>query len=85
LSHPIFVTSAFAARQHNFDIPAGSSDLSVRRFIEQAGLAVQGTGTTFHNVLERLEREEYDPSKHAVERHGVLKEIVYTSIADAYR
>jgi hypothetical protein len=39
-------------------------------------------GTTFHNVFEE---EEYDPSKHAVERHGVLNEIIYTSIADAYR
>ncbi len=46
------------------------------------GVAHGTPGTTFHNVLER---EEYDPSKHAVVRYSVFKEVVYTWIADVYQ
>lgn len=38
-------------------------------------------GTTFCNIFEK---EDYDPSKHAVVRYSVLKEIIYTWIADVY-
>lgn len=38
-------------------------------------------GTTFSNIFEK---EEYDPSKHAVIRFSTLKEIVHKWIADVY-
>lgn len=38
-------------------------------------------GTTFHNIFEK---DEYDPSKHAVIRYSTLKEIVFKWIADVY-
>lgn len=38
-------------------------------------------GTTFSNIFEK---EEYDPSKHAVIRYSTLKEIVFKWIADVY-
>ncbi|MEI7612172.1 MAG: DDE-type integrase/transposase/recombinase [Betaproteobacteria bacterium] len=38
-------------------------------------------GTTFHNIFEK---EEYDPSKHAVVRLSTLKEIVHTWVVDVY-
>lgn len=38
-------------------------------------------GTTFRGILEK---EEYDPSKHAVVRYSVLREILYTWIVDVY-
>jgi len=55
----------------------------IERFLGTLNRAVtRGTpGTTFHNVFEK---DEYDPSKHAVVRYSVLKEIVYTWVADVY-
>ena len=38
-------------------------------------------GTTFHNIFEK---DEYDPSKHAVIRYSTLKEIVFKWVADVY-
>lgn len=45
------------------------------------GIAHRAPGTTFRGILER---EEYDPAKHAVVRYSVLKEILYTWILDVY-
>lgn len=55
----------------------------IERFLGTLNRAVaHGTpGTTFHSILEK---EEYDPSKHAVVRYSVLKEILYTWIVDVY-
>lgn len=38
-------------------------------------------GTTFSNSFER---EDYDPSKHAVVRFSVLKEVIYKWVVDVY-
>lgn len=38
-------------------------------------------GTTFENILEK---DEYDPVKHAVIRFSTIKEVVYTWITDVY-
>lgn len=46
------------------------------------GALTHGTpGTTFRNVIDK---EEYDPSKHAVVRYSVLREMVYKWIVDVY-
>ena len=55
----------------------------VERFLGTLNRAVaHGTpGTTFSNIFDK---EEYDPSKHAIVRYSVLKEIVNTWIVDVY-
>jgi putative transposase len=45
------------------------------------GVAHGAPGTTFRGILEK---EEYDPSKQAVVRYSVLKEMLYTWIVDVY-
>jgi putative transposase len=55
----------------------------IERFMGTLNRAIAhgSPGTTFQNIFDK---EEYDPSKHAVVRYSVLKEIVYTWIADVY-
>jgi putative transposase len=55
----------------------------IERFLGTLNRGIsRGTpGTTFENVFDR---EDYDPSKHAVVRYSVLKEIAYTWIVDVY-
>ena len=55
----------------------------IERFLGTLNRAVAhgAPGTTFHSILEK---EEYDPTKHAVVRYSVLKEILYTWIVDVY-
>lgn len=55
----------------------------IERFLGTLNRAVAHgrPGTTFSNIFEK---EEYDPSKNAVVRYSVLKEVVFTWIADVY-
>ena len=55
----------------------------VERFLGtlNRGVAHKAPGTTFSNILER---EDYDPAKHAVVRLSVLKHIVNKWIVDVY-
>lgn len=55
----------------------------IERFMGTLNRAIAhgSPGTTFQNIFDK---EEYDPSKHAVVRYSVLKEIVYTWVVDVY-
>ena len=55
----------------------------IERFLGTLNRAVAhgNPGTTFQNIFDK---EEYDPSKHAVVRYSILKEIICTWIADVY-
>lgn len=55
----------------------------IERFLGSLNRAVAhgNPGTTFRDIFDK---EEYDPSKHAVVRYSVLKEVVYMWIADVY-
>lgn len=55
----------------------------IERFMGTLNRAIAhgSPGTTFQNIFDK---EEYDPSKHAVVRYSVLKEIINTWVADVY-
>jgi putative transposase len=55
----------------------------IERFLGTLNRAVAhgNPGTTFQNIFEK---DEYDPSKHAVVRYNTLKEIIRIWIADVY-
>lgn len=55
----------------------------IERFLGTMNRAIAhgNPGTTFQNIFDK---EEYDPSKHAIVRYSVLQEIVHTWIVDVY-
>lgn len=55
----------------------------IERFLGTLNRAIaHGTpGTTFSNIFEK---EEYDPSKYAIVRYSVMKEIITTWVVDVY-
>lgn len=55
----------------------------IERFLGtlNAGVANGNPGTTFRNIFEK---DDYDPSKHAIVRLSVLQEIVRRWVADVY-
>lgn len=55
----------------------------IERFMGTMNRAIAhgNPGTTFKNIFDK---EEYDPSKHAIVRYSVLHEIVHTWIVDVY-
>ena len=55
----------------------------IERFLGTLNRAVAhgNPGTTFSNIFDK---DDYDPSKHAVVRYSVLKEVIHMWIADVY-
>jgi iron complex outermembrane receptor protein len=64
LSHTICVTSAVAAEQLSFfDIPAGPADLSLRKFVLQAGLSVIYEPGRLKRFKTRALEGKYEPTE----------------------
>lgn len=61
----------------------GWSKPFIERFLGtiNRSIAHASPGTTFRNIFEK---DEYDPSKHAIVRFSVLKEVVHRWISDVY-